>query len=176
MGDSAYKKQDSLFLPLPMVPSHLNPHNSPYTLEIEYEYEKSVNDFFWCFLFVVFLFLQHFNKVQNYLKCTKEEHASSKKMKQFSWEFGSKTQFFSESFTLTSAMLEQDSDLVSQRSENFIILSYQIKVAESGNALSIITSYSFAQTMLSLSLINKKTGNIVAIEKLASLEDIQPEV
>jgi hypothetical protein len=39
--------------------------------------------------------------------------------------------------------------------------------------MSIITTYSFESMGLSLTLYNKKTGDIVAVEKYTSLEDIE---
>ena len=43
---------------------------------------------------------------------------------------------------------------ITAEDENFLIMTYQLKITESGNALSIITSYNFAAVMLSLSLID----------------------
>lgn len=61
---------------------------------------------------------------------------------------------------------------ITDESENFLMMQYQLKIDENGNALSIITSYNFASVMLSLTLTHSSTGNIIAIERVSSLEDI----
>jgi co-chaperonin GroES (HSP10) len=52
-------------------------------------------------------------------------------------------------------------------------MKYALTVERGGNAMSIITTYSFESMGLSLTLYNKKTGDIVAVEKYTSLEDIE---
>jgi hypothetical protein len=48
-----------------------------------------------------------------------------------------------------------------------------LKVTEPGNALSVITSYSFEVMSLALTLRDKKTNNVVAVETYSSLEDVE---
>jgi co-chaperonin GroES (HSP10) len=52
-------------------------------------------------------------------------------------------------------------------------MKYALTVERGGNAMSIITTYSLESMGLSLTLYNKKTGDIVAVEKYTSLEDIE---
>lgn len=40
----------------------------------------------------------------------------------------------------------------------------------SGNALSIMTTYAFSNMALSLALIEQSTGNVIKLERLSSLE------
>ena len=51
----------------------------------------------------------------------------------------------------------------------------ELKVEKDGNALSIITSFNYASTTLSLILIDTATNDVVAMSKLASLEDIEDD-
>jgi hypothetical protein len=63
-----------------------------------------------------------------------------------------------------------------KQSENFLILSYQLKIEESGNALSIITSYGFAEMMIAMNLISEENRHIVEIERITSLEESGTEI
>ena len=62
---------------------------------------------------------------------------------------------------------------ISDKNENFEVMKYRIKVEESGNALSVMATYSFEFVVLALSLVDLKTKNILAIEDIATLEDLQ---
>lgn len=59
--------------------------------------------------------------------------------------------------------------LISEENENFIILTYQLKIDNPGNALSIFTSYNFESVMISLTLLDISTNNVIAIEKVGTL-------
>jgi hypothetical protein len=51
-------------------------------------------------------------------------------------------------------------------------MKYQFNVQRGGNALSVMASYDFETVQLAMTLIDSKTNNVVAIEKISSLEDI----
>ena len=59
-----------------------------------------------------------------------------------------------------------------RETENFNQITYDLKVDQSGNALSIFVTYSFETVMLAMTLKDANTNNIIAVEKLASLEEI----
>jgi hypothetical protein len=60
----------------------------------------------------------------------------------------------------------------SAEDESYYIMRYDLSVTRSGNALSVITSYSFEEVVLSVALIDKKTKNLIVSETHASLEDV----
>lgn len=62
---------------------------------------------------------------------------------------------------------------IAQDNEYFMIMKYQLNIDESGNSLSILASYNFESMQIPMSLIDKKTNNIIAIENVVSLEDVQ---
>lgn len=98
-------------------------------------------------------------------------------MKQFSWQFGQRTDYLSEKFTLNSDVLTgkyASVGYITEENENFLMMSYQLKVEESGNALSVIAAYNFGSVMLSLALYDENKM-LVAKEKQASLEDIEQQ-
>jgi hypothetical protein len=51
-----------------------------------------------------------------------------------------------------------------------------LKIEESGNALSIITSYGFAEMMIAMNLISEENRHIVEIERITSLEESGTEI
>ena len=51
-------------------------------------------------------------------------------------------------------------------------MSYTLNVKESGNALSVFTSYNFETVILAMMLVDKKTNNVIAVEKTNSLESV----
>ena len=53
---------------------------------------------------------------------------------------------------------------------NFATLRYRLAVRSTGNALSIVATYPFSSVLLSMSLINEETGDLVQLEKTSSLE------
>ena len=46
---------------------------------------------------------------------------------------------------------------ITDKSENFNVMKYKLKIEESGNALSVIASYSFESVALAMTLIDVKT-------------------
>ena len=52
------------------------------------------------------------------------------------------------------------------------MLVFDLHVKKDGNALSVITSYMFESTMLSLSLATKNSGTLILEESIGSLESI----
>lgn len=65
----------------------------------------------------------------------------------------------SEQITMTSDM--QVGGLFSTEDADYSTIRYDIHVSEGGNAFSAIATYSFEEVVLSLGLIDKKTGNLV---------------
>lgn len=59
--------------------------------------------------------------------------------------------------------------LISEENENFIILTYQLKIDNPGNALSLFASYNFESVMISLTLLDTTSNNVIAIEKVGTL-------
>jgi hypothetical protein len=109
------------------------------------------------------------------LKCSAEEIKESGTGKEFSWDFEYQSKYLTESFVLRSDMeadVGKEMAYYSGENENFNTITYDLKVDQSGNALSIFTSYNFETVMLALTLKDTKTNNIIALEKLASLEEI----
>lgn len=110
------------------------------------------------------------------MQCSEVELSLAKEVKQFDWTFSGVSQYFSEQFTLSSDMAPEKTPFyIAQDNEYFMIMKYQLNIVESGNALSILASYNFESMQIPMSLIDKKTNNIIAIENVVSLEDVQGE-
>lgn len=54
-------------------------------------------------------------------------------------------------------------------------MKYQLNIQRSRNAISVMASYNFESVSLAMTLVDKKTNNIIAVEKIGSLEDINTD-
>lgn len=66
-------------------------------------------------------------------------------------------------------------DFYSESTESFNIMKFAINIESNGNALTLLVFYPFETLQLAMSLTNRANGNIVAIEKISSLEDIESD-
>ena len=57
-----------------------------------------------------------------------------------------------------------------KESTAFATQRFNIDVRNSGNALSIITTYPFSNMALSMALLEQSTGDVIKLERLSSLE------
>jgi hypothetical protein len=90
-----------------------------------------------------------------------------------SYQFSRKSHSVTEEFVLRSddtTLYNKEGELT----ESFAILTYKLSVEQSGNAMSILTTYPFAKLAMQMSLTEESTGDIVQLERTASLQGSRP--
>ena len=60
----------------------------------------------------------------------------------------------------------------SREDENYFTIDLDINIMDSGNALSVISSFNFEGLFLKMSLKEKTTKKVIANERFTSLEDV----
>jgi hypothetical protein len=54
------------------------------------------------------------------------------------------------------------------------VLTYKLSIEQSGNALSLLTTYPFAKMAMEMTLTDESTGDIVELERTSSLQGTRP--
>ncbi|CDW81429.1 laminin subunit alpha-like [Stylonychia lemnae] len=162
---------DLLYMPLDETDK-----SKPFYLEFEFEFVKVDQATDKCHMLEIYMLIQPIQNVQNLLVCSSEDIEASRQSKKLSYRLDYESQFITEKFILASNMLDTRNQNIKQSTDEFITIVYDLSVTRGGNALSAIASYSFEELAVELSLTDKKTSNVIAIETFGSLEDIDTQI
>lgn len=149
------------------------PQDAPHTIYIEFLHAGQVkgkhegDDF--CPIVDLRLIVEPFKEASSGIKCGDDQRMLPYANNKEPWSFSGMTRAITQRVALHSndeTMYEHDDG----KTNNFAVLKYKVAIRNSGNALTILSTYPFSELQMSMRLIDDRTGGTVSLHRTSSLE------
>ena len=157
-------------------PLGYDPEEAPHTLILEYKMKPHTRGVHHgedhCPVLDIHVIVEPVVTARSSIMCSDEELIKANQGRQTSFTFSASSRFERQQVVLRS----DDLTLFKHAGEdtlNFAILTYDLTVHQSGNALSVVATYPFSSVAMAMSLLDAN-GSIIQLERSAGLEGDNP--